>query len=159
MKIRRDIASIPVRSAGETWQAIVDLIARDGSVDANTLKAAGSVMESLIADEHAATVPIVVKGEGPRLVIYCLYNEAAMEAGKDIDPLNWNPTGGADWRMTAPVEAADVAWMNNTLKNRAPRITVHDVMAPPADDEEGATKANAASDQALKIDWGVLGRP
>ena len=26
MKVRRDIASIPVRSAGETWQAILDLI-------------------------------------------------------------------------------------------------------------------------------------
>jgi hypothetical protein len=147
MKVRREIASIPVRSAGETWQA-----------DADTLKAAASVMESLIADEHAATVPIVVKGEGPRLVIYCLYNEAAMEAGKEVDPLNWNPTGGADWSITAPVEMADVAWMNNTLKNRAPRITVHDVKAPPADDEEDAS-ANMASDQALKIDWGVLDRP
>src|ERR1700683_770968 len=148
MKVRRDIASIPVRSAGETWQAIIDLITRDGSVDANTLKGAASVMESLIADEHAAKVPIVVKGEGPRLVIYCLYNEAAMEAGKDVDPLNWNPTGGAEWCMTAPVEAADVAWMTDALKNRAPRITVHDVTMRPADDEEDA-KATAGADQAL----------
>jgi hypothetical protein len=158
MKVRRDIASIPVRSAGETWQAIIDLITRDGSVDANTLKAAASVMESLIADEHAATVPIVVKGVGSRLVIYCLYNEAAMEAGTEVDPLNWNPTGGRDWRITAPVEAADVAWMNNTLKSRAPRITVHDVTVPPAEDEEDP-RANAAADQAFKIDWGVLGQP
>lgn len=158
MKVRRDIASIPVRSAAETWQAVIDLIARDGSADAKTLKAAASVMESLIADEHAATVPIVVKGVGPRLVIYCLYNEAAMEADKDIDPLNWNPTARVDWRMTAPAEAADVAWMNNTLKSRAPRITVHDVTAPPADEEENAG-ANVTADQALKIDWGVLGRP
>ena len=48
--------------------------------------------------------------------------------------------------------------MNNTLKNRAPRIAVHDVAAPPADDEED-TNATATADQALKIDWGVLGRP
>jgi hypothetical protein len=155
VKVKREIASLPVRTAGETWQAIIDLITGDGSVDAGTLKAAASVMESLVADEHPATVPIVVKGEGPRLVIYCLYNEAAMEAGKDIDPLNWNPTGGAGWSMTAPAETADTTWMNNTLKDRAPRIAVHDIALPLT--EEDDTKASAdAADQALKIDWGVL---
>jgi hypothetical protein len=157
MKIKREIASIPVRTANETWQAIIDLIVRDGSVDAGTLKAAASVMEFLIADEHPATVPIIVKGEGPLLVIYLLYNEAAMEAGKDVDPLNWNPTGSADWRMTAPTESGDAAWMNNTLKTRAPRIAVHDVAAPPADEDDNKASA-AATDHALKIDWGVLSR-
>jgi hypothetical protein len=101
MKVQREIASIPVRSAGETWQAILELVTGSGSVDVDTLKAASSVMESLIADEHPATVPIVVKGHGPQLVIYCLYNEAAMEAGKDIDSINWNPTAGSGWKMTA----------------------------------------------------------
>jgi hypothetical protein len=153
MRVRRDIASIPVRSVGETWQAILDLITGAGSVDADTLKAASSIMESLIADEHPATVPIVVKGHGDRLVIYCL----SMEAGKDIDPITWNPTGGAGWKMTAPAEAADVAWMNNALKFRAPRITVHDAASPPAEDNGGNanTKTSAA---ALTIDFGVLDR-
>ena len=50
-------------------------------------------MESLLADEHPATVPIVVKGNGPRLVIYCLYNEAAMEAGTAIDKPDVEPDG------------------------------------------------------------------
>jgi hypothetical protein len=152
MKVRREIASLPVRSVGETWQAIIKLITGEGSVDADTLTAAASVMESLLADEHPATVPIVVKGNGPRLVIYCLYNEAAMEAGTAIDSLTWNPTGGKDWEITAPCEAADVTWMNDTLKSRAPRIKVHDVAAPPADDEAG----ESGSSQALKIDWGAL---
>jgi hypothetical protein len=156
MKVKREIASIPVRTAGETWRAIIELITREGSVDAGTLKTAASVMESLIADEHPATVPIVVKGEGPRLVIYCLYNEAAMELGKEIDSLNWNPTAGADWRMTAPAERGDTAWMNNTLKTRAPKISVHDVAVPPA--EEDDAKAEAAAGEVLKIDWGILSR-
>ena len=158
MKVRREIASIPVRTAAETWQAIVDLITRQSSVDAATLTAAASVMQSLIADETPATCPIVIKGEGPRLVIYCLYNEAAMEAGKSVDPITWNPTGGPAWRMTAPSEATDVGWMNNTLKDRAPRITVHDVASPPSEDDESADKA-AAPDAALSINWGVLDRP
>ena len=153
MKVRREIASIPVRSAAETWAAITKLITGEGSIDADSLKAAASVMESLIADEHPATAPIVVKGGGPRLVIYLLYNEAAMEAGTSIDPLSWNPTAKADWEMMAPSEPADVAWMNNTLKARAPRIAVHDAANPP-DDEEKA----AAADSALTINWGVLDR-
>jgi len=112
-------------------------------------------MESLIADEHPATVPIVVKGYGVRLVIYCLYNEAAMEAGKDIDAITWNPTGGAEWKMTAPTEAGDVTWMNKTLKTRAPRITVHDVACLPADDDGDSATQN----QSLTINWGILDRP
>lgn len=157
MKVRRDMASIPVRSAAETWQAIVDLITGDGSVDAATLTAAASVMESLIADEHPATVPIVVKGNGPRLVIYLQYGEAAMEAGKDIAALTWNPTGSSGWRISAPSEANDVVWMNNTLKTRAPRITIHDVASPAVDEDENADKA--AQSQPLAINWGVLDQP
>jgi hypothetical protein len=158
MKVRREIASVPLRTAGETWQAIVDLVTGDGSIDAGTLKTAASVMESLIVDEHPASCPIVVKGEGPRLAIYLLYNEAAMEAGKDIDPLTWNPTGGPEWQMTAPSEAGDVGWMNTTLKSRAPRITVHDAAASPADGDEADDNA-AAQGQALKINWAVLDQP
>jgi hypothetical protein len=153
MKVKREIASVPVRSAGETWAAIVALISGADTPDAATLKAAASIMESLIADEHPATVPIVVKGNGDRLVIYCRYNEDAIELGTSIDKLTWKPSGGSGWRITAPTEAGDVAWMNDALKSRAPRISVHDVASPPADEE--ATKAAA---DGLAIDWGVLGK-
>lgn len=150
MKVRRDIASIPKRSAAETWRVIVDLITGAGSVDAETLTAASSVMESLIADECPAGVPIVVKGAGSRLVIYCRFGEEALEAGTDVDKLNWNPTAG-NWAMTAPAESGDVAWMNNALKDRAPRIRIHD-METGLEDDEPAPPA-----QALKINWGALG--
>jgi hypothetical protein len=146
MKVRRDIASIPVRTAGETWTAIVDLITGNGSVDASTLRAATSVMEAVIAEEHPAKVPIVVKGSGSRLVIYLVYNEDAMEHGTSIDKLTWNPTAGTGWAMTAPAE-------NDTLADRAPRISVHDVNEPQKDDEDD--KATSAS--GVQINWGVLG--
>ena len=152
MKVRRDIASVPVRTAGQTWQAIIDLITGPDSVDAATLSAAASVMESIIADEFPATVPIVVKGNGPRLVIYLSFNEAAMEAGKAIDKMNWNLTAGDKWGITAPAEKPDVGWMNDTLKSRAPRIVVHDVATPPAEEDDG----DDAASKAMTIDWGVL---
>lgn len=154
MKVKREIASVPVRSAAETWTAIVALISRPDTPDVGTLTAAASIMESLIADEHPASVPIAVKGSGDRLVIYCRYNEEALELGAEIDPLTWNPTGGPGWKITAPTEAADVPWMNGTLKDRAPRITVHDITNPPTEEEE-TTKAAA---DALSINWGVLGK-
>ena len=151
MRIRRDIASIPVRSANETWNAIVALVTGDGSVDREQLIAASSVVESLIADEQPAIAPIVFKGCGSRVLIYCLYDEDAMEAGLAIDSLNANPTAG-DWQMTAPCEEGDVHWMNNTLKQRAPRMTVHAAHEPPADED-----ADEAA-KVLEIDWGALGK-
>ena len=152
MKIRRNISSIPVRTAAQTWQAVVDLITGNGTVDRQQLDAAASVMQSLIADEHPATVPIVLKGAGPRVVIYLLYNEDAMEAGADVDKLGSNPTAG-DWRITAQCDDDDVAWMNKSLATRAPRISVHPADQAPADDED------EDSAKALEIDWGALGKP
>jgi hypothetical protein len=151
MKVRRDIASIPKRSAGETWKTIIELITGSGTVDKKTLERASSIMETLIADEHPAKKPIVLKGAGSRLVIYLLYGENAMEADLEVDKLSWNPTAG-DWSMTAPSDADDVTWMNNALKDRAPRIKIHDVDAAVEDEEE-----SASGEQALKIDWGALG--
>lgn len=152
MKICRDVASIPARSAKETWRIITDLVTGPESVDRAQLDAAASIMQSLIADEMPAQVPIVFKGAGPRVVVYCLYDEAAMEAARDVDPLVSNPTAG-DWRATAPCEAEDVEWMNTSLKTRATRITVHDADEPP---DEGETDEAAQADADFAIDWGAL---
>lgn len=151
MKVRRDIASIPRRSAKETWDAIVNLITGPGSVDPSSLQDAASILQSLITDEHPAKVPIVVKGSGNRLVIYLSYGEDAMDADLSVDSLTWNPTAG-DWSMTAPSDATDVEWMNGTLKTRAPRIRVHDV-ATPTDDGDADTAAKSAE---LTFNWGAL---
>lgn len=150
MKIRRDIASIPARSAAETWAAIIALVKHQGSIDIAQLEAAASVMQALIAEEHPSAQPIVFSGGGPRVVIYCVYAEQAMEMGLSIDPLPENPTKG-DWRMTAPCDEDDVAWMNKTLAARASRLKVHSVKAAPAE----AEPSKAAS---FDIDWGAVGR-
>lgn len=150
MKFRRDVASVPCRTAQETWNAIVELVASSDTVDRGQLDAAASIMESLIADEGPARVPIVFKGAGPRVVVYCLYNEDAMAAGLDIDPLHASPTEG-DWRATAPCENADVEWMNESLQQRAPRITVHASDEAPVEDDESEEATGK-----FEINWGVL---
>jgi hypothetical protein len=148
MRVRRDVASMPVRSARETWRAIVDLVTGNRSVDKAQLEAAASVMESLIADELPAAVPMVFKGVGPRVLVYCLYSEEAMEMGLGIDALGTNPTAG-DWRMTAPSEDEDVDWMNKTLESRAPRIRVHPVSEEPGDEDTDEGRSTGA----VEIDW------
>ena len=59
MRVRRDISSIPYRSAGETWQLIIDLVTGKGSKDVQQLKNAAGVMGSIITDEHPASRAIM----------------------------------------------------------------------------------------------------
>lgn len=148
MKVRRTIASLPLRSAAETWSRIVELISGESSVDRQQLRAASPKLCSVIADELLARVPLVVKGGGPRLVIYCAYGEEALSLGPEVDALDWNPTASDQWQITAPAETADVAWMREALASVAPRITVHDVDVPPKEEQEQA-EANVG----LQIDW------
>lgn len=150
MRIRRDIASIPARSAAETWAAIVKLVTGTDTVSRDQLDAAASIMESLIADEQLASIPMVFSGCGPRVLIYCVHNEQAMEAGLSIDPLAANPTAG-DWRLTAPCEDDDVAWMNKSLAARAPRLSVHAAKDAPSSTDDDSAKA-------IEIDWGAVGK-
>lgn len=150
MKVRRNVASIPFRSAAETWNKILELVVGAGSHSIEQLSAARSILESIIADELPSEVPIVFGGSGARLVIYLVYNGNAIALGEEVDPLNWNPTE-SDWRVTVPCEKDDVTWMSASLGNRSPRITVHDIATPPSNLENESTDTGD-----LKIDWGVL---
>ena len=98
MRVRRNVSSIPCRSAGETWQGIVDLITGPKSTDEKQLRDAGGVMGSIITDEHPAVRAIVIEGVGPQLRVYCRYGMRAVEEGKAVDALTWNPTAG-DWTI------------------------------------------------------------
>ena len=109
MKVRRDISSIPRRSAEETWSAIVELVTGDGSVDQDQLMAANSVMASLITDEIFRENHLTMTGVGPRLIVYLLHGTNAMELGDDVDRLNWNPTAG-DWSLFVPCEDEEFDW-------------------------------------------------
>jgi hypothetical protein len=151
VKIRRDIASLPARTSKDTWSVIVKLITGADSIDAAQLEAATSVLCSAIADEHSASVPIVVKGGASRLVIYTVHGADAMEMGLTVDKLSWNPTASDAWAMTVPCSQEDVGWMSKALKERAPRITVHDVNETPEADVEPARKV-----AEVEIDWTAM---
>jgi hypothetical protein len=151
VKVRRDISSLPARTSKETWGAIVNLITDADSIDTVQLEAATSVLCSAIADEHSASTPIIVKGGASRLVIYTVHGADAMEAGLAVDKLSWNPTASDTWAITVPCSQEDVGWMSKALKERAPRITVHDVNEKPDADREPARKV-----AEVEIDWTAM---
>lgn len=154
MKLRRDIASVPVRTGAETWSEIIALITRPDSIDAGQLTAAASVMASLLSEDHYAKHPLTLKGDGHRLVIYGAYGADAVTRGAEVAPLDWNPTGKA-WTLNVPCEPEDLDWVTQTLKTRAPRLAVHVLGSGPTDTEQDASTAANDTSAALSINWGA----
>jgi hypothetical protein len=114
--IARTFATIPARSATDTWEAIVAMIAPDcDSVARQELAAVTGVACSLITDEALASDPLVVFGAGPRLRVYCVYGDAAI-AGDEVNEsaLSFVPTA-AGWRMSLPCPEEDLEWVERSL--------------------------------------------
>ncbi len=153
MRVRRDIASIPMRSASETWIAITDLVSDGTSIDADQLRDASSAMADVISEEFPAEHAIIFSGCGPQLRLYLDYAAVAMERGNNIDPINWLPTACEDWRVYVPTDADDLSWMNKLFADRAPRFSVYDKAK--GFEVDCDSKSNIAD--ALDIDWSKAG--
>jgi hypothetical protein len=152
VKVKRDIASIPLRSAEDTWAEYTKLATGRDSVDAGQFDAAATVMTSLIIDEAFRDDPLTLTGVSHRLVVYLLHGHDALEAGANIDKLAWNPTAG-DWKLFVPCPEEQYDWAKKTLATRAPRFVV---LKPgekvKEEDDAGAAKA------AVDVNWEVFGR-
>ena len=157
MRIRRDISSIPHRSASETWQRIVDLVTGADSKDVDQLKRAEGVLASIITDEHPAARAIVLEGVRPQLRIYCRYGLKAVEEGSAVDALTWNPTDG-DWTMHVPCDDENITWVRASLEKSSPRIRVFDVAEEErAEDGDRTTVAATKVAPSIVIDWNPRG--
>jgi hypothetical protein len=154
MRVRRDVSSIPFRSAGETWQRIIDLIGGPESVDLQQLNNAAGVMGSIITDEHPAIRAIMIEGVGPQLRIYCRYGMKAVEEGGAVDSITWNPTAG-DWKMHVPCDAENIDWVKASLSKSSPRIKVFNVAE--ADRGEEEEKNLTAKSSGIVVDWNLRG--
>ncbi len=153
MKVRRDISSIPLRTAEETWKVIEDLVTGDDSVEPEQFNAAATVMASLIADEAFNDNPLTMTGVSHRLVMYLFHASDALEAGADVDALAWNPTAG-DWRLFVPCPEEEFNWARKTLSSRAPRFVV---IKPGDSVDAGEETKDATKRERLAVNWGVFG--
>lgn len=153
MKVRRDISSIPLRTAEATWAEIRTLVTGPVSIDEQQLDAAESVMASLIADELYGSEPLTFKGVGDRLVIYLRHGLEALEEGTEVDEIQWNPTAG-DWTLYVPCGDENYEWAKKTLAKRAPRFVVMKQGEMPDDADEPGDAAEAV--EVATIDWEAL---
>lgn len=123
--VARTMNSIPARTASETWRAIVNLIAPSDEKARNELLEVEGIACSLITDK-AMTAPIIVTGKGPRVRIYCQYDEDAI-SGDDANEsaLATNPTD-EEWAVSLPCEEVDLGWVHEALQKKSSRITARD---------------------------------
>jgi hypothetical protein len=155
MRVRRDVSAIPLRSASETWEAIIDLVTGQGSKDIRQLQDAVGVMGSIIADEHLKDCAIVLKGVGAQLRIYCRYGMKAIEEGAKLDSLTWNPTAG-DWTMHVPCDAENMEWVKASLARTSDRIKVFDVAEGGWEDDESVSVV-AKNSKEIVVNWNLKG--
>ena len=144
--ISRRIKATPARPAAEAWQVIVNLLAPKSSAGRNELLGIEGTAAMLIASRAMDSAPIVVYGNGPRIRIYCLYDDDAI-VGENANEqsLATNPIDG-DWSLSLPCPAEDLKWVSEALTKRSTRITARDKSTPLTEStsNEGETKSSAA---------------
>ncbi len=122
--IRREIVSVPRRTAAETWDAICDLVSRDGSDARSELRAASNVATTLIAQEATKASPAIFSGSGPQVRIYTLHDDDSLEADLDDEQPLATFVADGDWSASLPADESDVGWASAALKKISARITV-----------------------------------
>lgn len=151
--IARKFSACPVRTASNTWTTIVNVIASTSSDARSELFKIEGIVSSLISDETPKKNPITIIGSGPRLRIYCLYEEDGNTEDANEAALNWNPFEG-DWEIHLPAEGEDIDWVRQILKEKGSRFKVYETGTKPSGDEED--KSTASPDQDLTIDTSKL---
>jgi hypothetical protein len=146
--LARRVASTPVRTAKQTWDRIVELLAPDPASPARKdLALAAGVACASIASEATREDAIIVWGTGPRVRIYCVFDDDAITGDSvNEDPLPTTPAEG-DWRMSIPCPPEDLTWSADALAvagRFAVRATGQDV-------DTGETSAAAAQPVGINL--------
>lgn len=147
----RRVAATPIRSAAETWEKIVEVLAPEPeSVARKELVKAEGVACASISSEATKDAPIVVWGGGPRVRVYCVFDEDAVTGdGVNEGALPGSPTKG-DWKMSIPCPPEDVAWSNHKLATFSSRISARSLEEDVADDQSEESAGSVSS--AINLD-------
>ncbi len=144
--VARRLASIPARLASETWLRVIDLVAPTNTSAQDELRRVTGIASSLITREAMKESPIVVTGNGPRIRLYCVYGEAAIEGeGVNEAALPSSPAESETWAMSLPCPTDDLSWVNASLKRHSSRVTARDLAETSPPDTEEKTSASEAS--------------
>jgi len=149
--LARRVASTPVRTAAQTWARIAEILAPDAeSAARRELANAAGVACASISSEATKDAPIVVWGGGPRVRIYCIFDEDAItQDGVNEDALPRSPTEGA-WQMSIPCQPEDVKWSHAKLASVSSKISARSFDEDVEDDQPVA----AASAPSIGVNLG-----
>lgn len=125
--VSRTVRSVPFRSARDTWERIVDILtAAGGSEHRAGLLSITGIAAAMITEKSTEHAPIVVFGGGPRVRIYCRFDDAALEGDSQNETgLSFNPLEG-DWSISLPCPADDLEWVREALSRKTPRVSARD---------------------------------
>lgn len=145
--IARRFVACPVRTAGDVWKEITSLCTAISTAAKADFDAAQSIAATLIADEMLKENPFVIKGSGPRLRVYCLYGDDAIDgAEKSEDSLVAAPCAGA-WIGYLPCSEKELATMKKLLAAKTSRFELYDPQVGlPEDDARTVQKAGLSID-------------
>jgi hypothetical protein len=122
--ISRTVRSVPFRSASDTWQLMIDILtAAGGSVHRAELVSVSGIASALIAEKTAQDAPIILMGGGPRVRLYTLFDDAALEGESGNEtPLSFDPFKG-DWKLSFSCPDEDLDWVRAALVDKSKRVT------------------------------------
>lgn len=135
--IARKFSACPVRAASSTWNAIVNVIAAASPAARTELLKIEGIAASIIADESPAKNPITIVGSGPRLRVYCLYEEDGSTEDANETSLSWNPFE-SEWEIYLPVEKEEMNWVGKALSEKGARFKAYEAGTKPVVEEEDA---------------------
>jgi hypothetical protein len=158
--IARRIASVPVRTSGQTWGIIVELVSTPGSPARTALESVAGVASMLIAEEYCASKAIVIKPpSGARVRVYTLHGDAAMGDDVNESALATCPTAYAGWTVEIPAGPDDLALAKAAFANLA-GISCYDSTGAASDDDvvDLAPEASSSAARAFTINLDELSR-
>ena len=137
--VSRRIAAIPARSASAAWDVIVDLVAPSDGSARSELQSIAGIASTVISDEALKSDACVVYGSGPRLRVYCVYDDGAV-SGEDTNEstLTFVPTD-EPWHMSLPCLPEDVSWIADALRKKSTHVVAR------------ATGTDAEDEQSEKV--------
>lgn len=136
----RRIASIPRRTATETWRSICELVTESGSEARQELNAITGIASALITEGYTGCTPIIVSGNGPQVRVYTLHGEDAIDSDPlDETPLSQIPCQG-DWRLSLPCGEDDLDEAAQAT-SRSAHIEIRSLVETTVASAQGSTNA------------------
>lgn len=148
--LTRRVAARPARTASEVWGLITELLFASCEEGRRACGVASGLAASVVAEEIPARSPFVLTGAGPRVRIYTLYDEEALDE-PDEAPVQLD-LEGHDWLLWLPCAKEDIGWAEPSIK-ASPRLRLYDAAQGIP---EGASTHRGSPAEEIQIDLNLF---